>query len=99
MRTVVVTGSGGTGCGRAIAERFANDGAVVVVSDIDEPGAATTVERIRAGVGHAELCRADVRIEDDVRRLIAFVEKTFGPLDVLVNNASGPFRPDAPLDH
>jgi NAD(P)-dependent dehydrogenase (short-subunit alcohol dehydrogenase family) len=34
-RVAIVTGAGGHGCGRAIARRFANDGAAVVVSDID----------------------------------------------------------------
>src|SRR6476646_2628832 len=99
MHAVIVTGSGGNGCGRAIAERFAGDGAAVLVSDIDERGGAATVDRIRDSGGRAEFLRADVRIDDDVRRLIAFAEATFGRLDVLVNNASGPFRPDAPLDY
>jgi NAD(P)-dependent dehydrogenase (short-subunit alcohol dehydrogenase family) len=89
MHAVIVTGSGGNGCGRAIAERFASDGAAVVVSDIDERGGAATVDRIRGSGGRAEFLRADVRIDGDVRLLIAFAETTFGRLDVLVNNASG----------
>ena len=97
--SVVVTGSGGTGCGRAIAERFARDGAGVIVSDIDERGGQVTVDRIRSAGGRAEFCRADVREDDDVARLISCAEQTYGRLDVLVNNASGPFRPDAPLDY
>ena len=39
----VVTGAGGTGCGRSIARRFASRGSVVVVSDIDEAGGQETV--------------------------------------------------------
>lgn len=97
--SVVVTGSGGTGCGRAIAERFARDGAGVIVSDIDERGGQITVDRIRGAGGQAEFCRADVREDDDVARIISCAEQTYGRLDVLVNNASGPFRPDAPLDY
>jgi len=97
MTGVVVTGSGGAGCGRAIAERFARDGAAVMVSDIDEPGGHTTVERIRAAGGRAEFLRADVRSDQDVRRLIDAAEERFGRLDVLVNNASGSF-PDDPLE-
>ena len=98
-RSVVVTGSGGSGCGRAIAERFARDGAGVVVSDIDVEGGHTTVARIRDAGGRAEFCKADVRDDGDIRQLIAFAERTFGRLDVLVNNASGPFRPQTPLDY
>jgi len=96
---VVVTGSGGAGCGRAIAERFARDGAVVMVSDIDEAGGRTTVDRIRRAGGRAEFIRADVRSDEDVERLIASAVERCGRLDVLVNNASGPFRPDEPLEH
>ncbi len=99
LASVVVTGSGGTGCGRAIAERFARDGAGIIVSDIDDAGGKITVDRIRGAGGRAEFCRADVRDSADVARLITFAEKTYGRLDVLVNNASGPFRPDAPLEY
>jgi NAD(P)-dependent dehydrogenase (short-subunit alcohol dehydrogenase family) len=99
IESVIVTGSGGTGCGRAIAERFARERAAVVVSDIDEPGGRVTVDRIRRAGGHAEFCRADVRDDADVKRLITFTEERFRRLDVLVNNASGPFRPDEPLEH
>jgi NAD(P)-dependent dehydrogenase (short-subunit alcohol dehydrogenase family) len=98
-KSVVVTGSGGTGCGRAIAERFARDGAGVIVSDINDVGGRMTVDRIRAAGGRAEYCHADVREDDDIASLIAFAERTHGRLDVLVNNASGPFRPDAPLEY
>ncbi len=97
--SVIVTGSGGMGCGRAIAERFARDGAGVIVSDINDVGGRMTVDRIRGAGGRAEYCHADVREDDDVANLIAFAERTYGRLDVLVNNASGPFRPDAPLDY
>lgn len=98
-KVVVVTGAGGTGSGRAIARRFAAEGASVMVSDTNEPGARETVRQIEMAGGQAAFCRADVRFEDQVRRLIGFAEETFGPLAVLVNNASAPFHPDAPLDH
>ena len=89
-RVVVVTGSGGCGCGRAIAARFAGAGALVVVSDIDEAGAHDTVQLIESRGGRAAFCRADVRKESEVRELISFAETTFGGLNVLVNNASAP---------
>jgi NAD(P)-dependent dehydrogenase (short-subunit alcohol dehydrogenase family) len=45
-RVVIVTGAGGSGCGRSIAARLAMDGAAIVVSDINEAGAQDTVERL-----------------------------------------------------
>src|SRR5437773_11881034 len=98
-RVVIVTGAGGGGSGRAIAQRFARDGALVVVSDIRENGTRETVRLVRAEGGQAVECLADVRLEDEVRALIAFAESTFGGLDVIVNNASAPYRPGAPLEH
>ena len=90
-RTAVVTGSGGTGCGRAIALRFAAEGAAVVVSDTNVAGGEETVHLVQEAGGHAAFCAADVRQETQVRDLIGFAARTFGPLSVLVNNASAPF--------
>jgi NAD(P)-dependent dehydrogenase (short-subunit alcohol dehydrogenase family) len=89
-RVVVVTGAGGTGCGRAIAARFAARGAAVVVSDINEAGGHETVRVIESTGGRAAFFRADVRRESEVRDLASFAETTFGGLHVLVNNASAP---------
>ena len=89
----VVTGSGGTGCGRAIAQRFARDGAAVVVSDVNEQGGRETVRLIESGGGRAAFCRADIRDEAEARQLIAFSSATFGAPTVLVNNASAPHPP------
>jgi NAD(P)-dependent dehydrogenase (short-subunit alcohol dehydrogenase family) len=88
-RVVIVTGSGGSGCGRAIATRFAADSAVVV-SDINEGGGHETVRLIEQRGGRAAFCRADVADESQVHQLIEFAESTFGGLSVLVNNASSP---------
>ena len=89
-RVVIVTGSGGTGCGRSIAERFAADRAAVVVSDINEAGGHETVRRIEQNGGRAAFCRADVSDEVQVRGLVEFAVTAFGSLSVLVNNASSP---------
>lgn len=96
-RVVIVTGAGGSGCGRAISERFATDGAAIVVSDIDEAGGHDTVRGIERNGGHAAFFRADVRKESQVKELVSFAETTFGGLSVLVNNASAP-RGDAALE-
>jgi len=95
----IVTGAGGTGCGRALAARFARDGAAVVVSDVNDAGGAETVRLIAAEGGTAAFCRTDVRDEQQVRDLITFGERTFGGVTVLINNASAPYRPGEPLEH
>jgi NAD(P)-dependent dehydrogenase (short-subunit alcohol dehydrogenase family) len=98
-QAVIVTGAGADGSGRAISRRFAREGALLVVSDIDEPGGRETVQLIEAEGGRAMFCACDVRDEEQVRELIAFAERQ-GSLGVLVNNASGPdIRPDEPLEH
>ena len=86
----IVTGSGGGGTGRAVARRFAREGAAVVVTDVKEAGGEETVALIAAEGGRATFRQADVRNESEVRGLVDFAEKTFGGLDVLVNNASSP---------
>ena len=93
----VVTGGGGSGCGQAIASRFADQRAAVVVSDINDAGGVATVEQIARTRGRAALCHADVRDEDQVRALMAFATATFGPISVLVNNASSPDHPPTDL--
>ena len=89
-RVVVVTGSGGSGCGRAIATRFASNSAAVIVSDIDEAGGRETVRLIEQRGGRAAFFPADVGDELQAQQLIEFAESTFGGLSVLVNNASAP---------
>src|SRR5690348_3924049 len=89
-RVVIVSGAGGSGCGRAIATRFAAEGAAVVVSDIDETGSHQTVWAIERNGGRAAFFHADVRSESQMKDLVSFAETSFGHLDVLVNNASAP---------
>lgn len=89
-RVVIVTGAGGRGCGRSLAARFAQDGAAVVVSDIDEAGGRDTVQAIERHGRRAVFFKADVRIESEVKQLVSFAETTLGSLSVLVNNASAP---------
>lgn len=98
-KVAIVTGAGGGGSGRAIARRFARDGASVIVSDINENGGEETVRLIEAAGGRATFIRADVGIEAEVRALIESSAKTYGGVDILVNNASAPYHPEAPLEH
>src|ERR1700731_1943412 len=92
-KVTIVTGSGGPGSGRAYARRMAREGASVVVNDIDERGGWETVELILKEGGRASFLSADVGVESEARGLVAFAENTYGGLDVLVNNASAPYRP------
>jgi NAD(P)-dependent dehydrogenase (short-subunit alcohol dehydrogenase family) len=98
-RVAIVTGAGGVGCGRAIAQRFAREGAAVVVSDIHRERGEEVRRAIEESGGRAAFCPADVRVEDQVRDLMAFAETTFDALHFLINNASAPYRPGEPLDH
>ena len=86
----IVTGAGGTGCGRAIALRIARDGRAVVVSDTNEAGGLETVRLIESAGGRAILCRADVRDEAQARSMIDSAVTAFGGVSILVNNASAP---------
>ncbi len=92
-RVAVVTGSGGTGCGRAIARRLARDGLAVVVSDVNDAGGRETARLIEADGGRARFCLADVGDDGQARELIAFASGAFGGVDVLINNASAPHPP------
>ncbi len=86
-RVAIVTGGGGPGTGRAIAQRLAGEGARIVVADIDDENGAETVRHIESSGGEAAFLRADVTSEKDVYATIGFAEETFGGLDILVNNA------------
>ena len=89
-KVAIVTGSGGGGTGRATAWRLAREGALVVVTDINQSGGHETVSRIESEGGRAAFCLADVRKEPQVSALFDFAESRFGGVDVLVNNASSP---------
>src|SRR4051794_17748658 len=90
-RVAIVTGAG-SGIGRASAERFATEGAGVLVADIREAKAAETVAAIEANDGRAAACAVNVARAEDVGRMVATALDLFGRVDVLFNNA-GTIRP------
>jgi NAD(P)-dependent dehydrogenase (short-subunit alcohol dehydrogenase family) len=100
-RVALVTGAG-SGIGRAIAERYASEGASVVVSDIDEAGGAETVTRIQGAGGRAIFMRADTSKPEDGEALVSVAVREFGGLHIAANNAGigGPSAPvgEYPID-
>lgn len=82
----VVTG-GGQGIGAAICRRLASDGYRVAVNDLDGERATAVATAITAAGGHALTAVADVSRAADVDAMFADLERTAGPVAVLVNNA------------
>jgi len=85
-KCAIVTGSA-TGIGKATATLFAKEGARIVVSDVDEAG-RQVVDAIKGDGGEAVFVRADVSRADDAARMVETAVRTYGRLDVLVNNAA-----------
>ncbi len=85
-KVAIVTGAG-QGIGEAAAMKMAEEGAKVVVSDVNEQTGTAVAERIREAGGEAVFVAADVSDVDDVKALIASTKEAFGRLDVLHNNA------------
>ena len=83
----IVTGAG-QNIGREIAETFADEGARVVIVDIDEDRAESTAADIRAAGGEAVPAVADVSDPEDVDAMVETAEREFGPADILVNNVA-----------
>jgi NAD(P)-dependent dehydrogenase (short-subunit alcohol dehydrogenase family) len=83
VRVVLVTG-GGKGVGRGITERFLASGSTVVICGRDEPAKLPTVSGRKA-----HFIATDVRDRAAVDDLFAEIERKYGQLDVLVNNAGG----------
>ncbi len=85
-QVVIVTGAGG-GIGRAIASAFAEEGADIVIPDIDHAAAEETAETVRQLGRRALVIDTDVSDSAAVRAAIAGTLETFGHVDVVVNNA------------
>jgi len=88
-KVVVVTGAG-SGIGRAGARLFAERGASVVVSDLNESTAKATTEEILQAGGRAVAIAADISKEDAVAAMIETALSQFGRLDAAFNNAGHP---------
>jgi NAD(P)-dependent dehydrogenase (short-subunit alcohol dehydrogenase family) len=86
-RVAVITG-GGSGIGRAIALRFAAEGARVVVAGQTEAKLEETVALVREGGGEAAAVRCDIADVGQVKDLVRATVERYGRLDILVNNAA-----------
>lgn len=85
--TVAVVTGGGSGIGRAIAERFAREGSTVVVADLHGDRAEAVASGIDQAGGTAMAVAADVSTLDGVAHVFARAEEVFAPVDIVVNNA------------
>jgi NAD(P)-dependent dehydrogenase (short-subunit alcohol dehydrogenase family) len=98
-RVAIVTGGGG-GFGRAIALRFAAEGAAVAVTSRTKTQLDETVALIESAGGRGFAVTGDATNRVDVTRIVQETERKFGPVTIMVNNAGvpGPFGPIGVVD-
>jgi NAD(P)-dependent dehydrogenase (short-subunit alcohol dehydrogenase family) len=85
-RVVIVTG-GAAGIGREVARQYALKGAKVVIADFDEETGKQTAEQIREIGGEVQFVKTDVREPSEITRLMETANRTYGNIDILINNA------------
>jgi 3-oxoacyl-[acyl-carrier protein] reductase len=90
-KVAIVTGAG-SGFGEGIAARFAQEGAKVLVNDINADAGERVAGAIRKAGGSAQFVQGDVTRDADWARLVQSAQSTFGRLDVVVNNAGWTHR-------
>src|SRR5919199_1700378 len=86
-RVVVVTG-GGSGLGRHMANRFAAEGAAVVVADVVEEAAGKVADEVSEAHGRALAYKTDVAEAGQVEAMVSAARQELGPVDILINNAA-----------
>jgi NAD(P)-dependent dehydrogenase (short-subunit alcohol dehydrogenase family) len=86
-KVAIVTGAA-HGIGRAIAETFAEEGAWVLVADLDREAGESVASGIHEKGGQAEFAHTNVASPDEVERAVKIAAKKTGRIDVLVNNAA-----------
>ncbi len=86
MKTVLITGAA-SGLGRALALRFAREGADICIADINAEGSQETLELVRSAGGQGWVHELDVRSETQWLQLQQAVQQRWGRIDVVINNA------------
>lgn len=86
-RIAVVTGAG-VGIGKVYAQRFVNEGAAVVVADVDKKATETAVADLESSGGAVRGVVADMADQADCERVVEQTLEAFGGVDILVNNAA-----------
>lgn len=99
-KVAFITG-GGRGIGRATAERFAEEGAKVIIAEIDAESGAVAAQSARArgknSGGDAHFVQCDIREKSNVEAAVAETVRRFGGLHILHNNAGGSTQQDGPV--
>src|SRR5476649_1493407 len=90
-KVAIVSGSG-SGFGEAIARRYAEEGAKVIVNDINADGGNRVAEAIHTAGGIAAFIRADVVTNSGWAAIIAAAQTHYGRIDIVVNNAGWTHR-------
>jgi NAD(P)-dependent dehydrogenase (short-subunit alcohol dehydrogenase family) len=85
-KVALITGAG-SGIGEATALRFSQEGAKVVINDVNMESANRVLESIKNQGGEAMVLKADISKKDEVDGMVEQIIEHFGRLDILVNNA------------
>ena len=85
-KVAIITGAA-MGIGRAVAHRFAHEGAKIIIADIDEDGGETVAKELKARGTEAEFVHCNVAEKLDVHNLVATALESFGQVDILLNAA------------
>lgn len=96
-KSIIVTGAG-SGIGEGIAKRLAEEGAQVIVNDVNATGGQRVVAEITAAGGRASFFAADVTKSADVQALVQAAVQRHGRLDAIVNNAGWTHKNQPALD-
>ena len=85
-KIAVVTG-GARGIGKATVEKFAAEGATVIIADFDDENGLKTANEISGNGGTVDFVKVDVSDSKSVGNLFGMIEQNYGRVDILVNNA------------
>lgn len=86
-KVAIITGAA-MGMGAATAEVFAQEGAKVIIADFNEEKGRAQTEKIKNAGGEVTFYKVDISQEEQVKSLVEFTVKTYGRLDVAINNAA-----------